>query len=217
MKSLILIGPGPKVGLPIARRFAKEGMAVGLIARSQATLADAERELSGLGATVATRTADTTDEAGLRTALSELIDAVGVPDALVYNTARVGRDALGEFSAAEQLAAWHVNVVGALTAAAYVGPRMADRGSGTILITGGKPLLSKMVSLTLGKAGVRALVDILDDAYGEAGVHAATVKICSAVVPGTECDPDEVAELYWRLHSQPRESWESEIVYPSPA
>src|SRR6476619_3148685 len=50
-----------------------------------------------------------------------------------------------------------VNVVGALTAAVHVAPRMIDNGGGTILITGGMPTPDpRYVSLSLGKAGVRA-------------------------------------------------------------
>ena len=51
---------------------------------------------------------------------------------------------------------------------------MAERGSGTIVITGGMPVPPpEATSLSLGKAGVRALTDLLGRAYGEAGVHVA--------------------------------------------
>ncbi|MBE8473778.1 SDR family NAD(P)-dependent oxidoreductase [Streptomyces justiciae] len=101
----------------------------------------------------------------------------------------------------------------ALTAAAHTAPGMAERGHGTFVVTGGMPEPKpEYVSLSLGKAGVRALVDLLDRQYGPSGVHVATVTVSGPVAPGTAWDPDEIAEQYWRLHTQPRAEWEREIV-----
>jgi hypothetical protein len=76
------------------------------------------------------------------------------------------------------------------------------------------------VSLSLGKAGVRTLVALLDGTYGAAGVHVATVTVLGEVAPGSAFDPDDIAEHYWRLHLQPRPAWEHEVVHgpaaPSP-
>jgi NAD(P)-dependent dehydrogenase (short-subunit alcohol dehydrogenase family) len=53
---------------------------------------------------------------------------------------------------------------------------MAVRGSGTFLATGGMPVARPgYVSLSLGKAALRALVELLDEQYAPAGVHVATV------------------------------------------
>ncbi|MDT7661824.1 MAG: hypothetical protein QOD04_1380 [Pseudonocardiales bacterium] len=91
---------------------------------------------------------------------------------------------------------------------------MARRGSGTFLITGGMPEpVPGYVSLTLGKAGVRSLVGLLDAEYGPAGVHVASVTVAGAVAPGTAFDPDDIAEYYWRLHTQPRGQWDTELLY----
>ncbi|MET8339748.1 hypothetical protein ABZV14_40825 [Streptosporangium canum] len=72
---------------------------------------------------------------------------------------------------------------------------------------------SRYVSLSLGKAGVRVLVPLLDKEYGPSGVHVATVTVAGAVAPGTAFDPDDIAERYWRLHTQPRQRWEREVVH----
>jgi NAD(P)-dependent dehydrogenase (short-subunit alcohol dehydrogenase family) len=156
--------------------------------------------------------ANATDEAGLRRALDEIADRLGPPELLVYNAALIRRDAIGELTAAQHLDAWAVNVVGAITAAAHVAPGMAERGRGTILVTGGMPdPLPAFTSLSLGKAGVRTLVSLLHQAYGPSGVHAASVTVTGAVAPGTALDPDDIAERYWRLHVQPPEAWEHEV------
>lgn len=105
-------------------------------------------------------------------------------------------------------------MVGAITAAAHAVPAMAERGSGSFLVTGGMPEPKpEYVSLSLGKAGLRALVALLDKQYGPAGVHVATVTVDGPVAPGTAFDPDDIAEHYWRLHTQQRQEWQQEIVH----
>src|SRR5688500_3083929 len=111
-------------------------MPVTVVARSGPTVAAAAAGLRATGAGVLGLTADVTDEDALCTALSAAEDRLGVPDVVVYNVALIRPDAPGELAAVDQLAAWSVNVVGALPAAAQVLPRMAARGSGTFLITG---------------------------------------------------------------------------------
>ena len=65
-----------------------------------------------------------------------------------------------------------MNVVGAIVAAARLLPQMAERGTGTFVITGGMPTpVPDVVSLSLGKAGVRALTQMLDTKYAPSGLH----------------------------------------------
>ncbi|MFE3455487.1 SDR family NAD(P)-dependent oxidoreductase [Nonomuraea sp. NPDC059194] len=210
MAGAVIIGAGPGIGLAVARRFAKEGMPLALIARGEV----AADSVAALGAPVVTMRADSTDEEGLRAALDAAADRHGLPDVVVYNAAIIQADGPGELSAQGHLDAWAVNVVGALTAAAHVAPAMARRGSGSFLITGGMPEPKReYVSLSLGKAGVRTLVTLLDQEYGAAGVHVASVTVAGAVAPGTDFDPDDIAEHYWRLHVQPRGQWAHEVVH----
>jgi NAD(P)-dependent dehydrogenase (short-subunit alcohol dehydrogenase family) len=211
-RGAIVIGVGPGLGTSVARRVAREGLPVGMIARSEATIDAALSALSDFDALGVT--ADVTDEVALRAALDEIVDRFGVPELLVYNAALIRRDAIGELTAKQQLDAWAVNVVGAITAAAHIAPRMALTGMGTIVITGGMPQPSPDVtSLSLGKSGLRTLAELLAKAYGPAGLHVATVTIAGAVAPGTAFDPDDIAEHYWRLHAQPVGAWEREVLY----
>lgn len=210
MALAVIIGAGPGIGLALARRFAREGWSLGLVARSEATLKTTAEALAPSGVPIATQAADSADEVGLRSAL----DTFGVPDVLVYNAAIIQADRAGELSVAAHQQAWAVNVVGAITAAAHVAPAMARRGSGTFVVTGGMPEPKPgYVSLSLGKAGLRALVTLLDEQYRPAGVHIATVRVDGPVAPGTAFDPDDIAEHYWRLHTQPRPEWTREIVH----
>jgi NADP-dependent 3-hydroxy acid dehydrogenase YdfG len=206
----VVIGVGPGLGLAVAARFAAAGLAVAIMSRGSGRLS-ALAEAAGAALAVPV---DVADERALRAALDTAAAELGPPDVVVYNAAAVRTDALGELSAAEHAKAWAVNVGGAVTAAAHVLPGMATRGGGTFLVTGGLPEPdADHVSLSLGKAGVRCLVDLLDRAYAPRGVHVATVIVAGAVTAGSAFDPDDIAGHYWRLHAQPRAAWEREYVH----
>ncbi|MGI5126140.1 SDR family NAD(P)-dependent oxidoreductase [Pseudonocardia sp. CA-107938] len=208
MDAAVVIGAGPGIGRAVAARFAKEGYAVALIARSAATVEPLAADLPGALAL----TADATDEQALRAALDRAADELGPPAVVVHNTAVIRADAVGELSAAELLDTLAVNVGSVLTAAAHTLPGMAARGRGTFVVTGGMPEpVPAYVSLSLGKAAVRTAVDLLDATYGPAGVHVASVTVGGPVAPGTAYDPDDIAEHYWTLHTQPRAEWAREV------
>jgi len=214
MSGAVVVGAGPGIGLAVARRFAREELPVGVIARSDATLSNLRAELSATEVETAAVAADVTDSSALLAALHTMTDRFGEPDVLVYNAAMIQWDEFGELTAQQHLDAWATNVGGAITAVGYVGPRMAARGSGTIIITGGMPTpIPQVTSLSLGKAGIRALTELLETRFGPSGVHVATVTVAGAVAPGTAFDPDEIAEQYWALHSQPPEEWQREVLY----
>lgn len=217
MSGAVIIGVGPGIGRSVALRFAREGLPVALVARTDAAVRAVAEAIGPLGVRVVSLTADSTDETALRAALDTATDQLGLPDVVVYNAAIIQADSVGELSVRAHQDAWAVNVVGAITAAAHVLPGMARRGRGSFIVTGGMPEPKpQYVSLSLGKAGVRTLVAMLDEEYGPSGVHVATVTVAGAVAPNTAFDPDDIAERYWQLHAQPRQRWEREVVYAGP-
>jgi short-subunit dehydrogenase len=214
MAGVVIVGAGPGIATSVARRFAAGGMPVGLVARTEASI-DATREaLAATNVAVAGATADAGQDDQLTAALDILTWQLGVPSALIYNAGLIRHDRPGELSREQYLTAYAVNVLGAMTAAVHVAPAMAAAGGGSILITGGMPEPDPAVtSLSLGKAGVRALTRLLASEYGSSGIHVATVTVGGAVAPGGPFDPDRIAEQYWRLHSQRPEAWEHEVLF----
>jgi NAD(P)-dependent dehydrogenase (short-subunit alcohol dehydrogenase family) len=214
MAAVVIVGAGPGIGTSVARRFGAAGLRVGLIARSEASISATRASLAVAGLEAAGATADAANEAQLTAALDVLTAQLGVPEVLVYNAGLIQQDRPGELSYERHFAAHAINVLGALTAAAHLAPAMAGAGGGTILITGGMPEPEPAVtSLSLGKAGVRALTTLLAREYGPSGIHVATVTVAGAVAPGSRFDPDRIAEHYWRLHAQPPQAWEHEVVF----
>ncbi|MEV4757212.1 SDR family NAD(P)-dependent oxidoreductase [Micromonospora sp. NPDC049559] len=217
MPGVVVIGVGPGIGRSVGLRFARDGLPVALVARTRVEVRRVAQEITAAGGQALALTADTTDEGAVRAALDAAAREFGPPDVLVYNAAIIQPDRIGDLSVRAHQDAWAVNVVGAITAAAHILPGMARRGHGTFVVTGGMPEPKPgYVSLSLGKAGVRALVTLLDQEYGPLGVHVATVTVAGAVAPGTPFDPDDIAEHYWRLHTQPRRRWQREVVHDAP-
>ena len=59
--SIVIIGAGPNLGMAVARRFGREGLAVGLVSRTQTKLDRLAAELEGEGITAAGAPADKRD------------------------------------------------------------------------------------------------------------------------------------------------------------
>jgi NAD(P)-dependent dehydrogenase (short-subunit alcohol dehydrogenase family) len=213
---VVVVGAGPMIGTAVTRRFARQGRPVTVIARSPGTVKEAVETVLGEmgGASVRGLAADVTDDAAITAALEDAVAADGVPDVVVYNAAMIRADRVGDLSSAELAETLAVNALGAVTVAARLAPRMADRGHGSLLFTGGMPSVKPdYLSLSLGKAALRTVADLLDAEYAARGLHVATVTVCDVVAPGTAYDPDLIAAEFEALHAEPAGHWRHEVVY----
>jgi short-subunit dehydrogenase len=215
-KVIFIVGMGPGLSAAVARRFAREGYAVGAVARSADKLEQQLAALRSVSVTVAGATAEAGDIGSLRKALAGLQAELGDANVLVYNAAGMTYRPLADVSAEQFAADVAVSVVGAFTAAQQVLPAMRAKRSGTVLLTGGgfafEPM-PVMASLGVGKAAIRNLAFSLHADLKDSGVHAATVTICGTVAPGTAFDPDRIADAYWKLHAQPAGAFERELQF----
>src|SRR6201998_727426 len=108
------------------------------------------------------------------------------------------------------------NIGGALVATQAVARQMSERGSGTILLTGGGLSLAPnpdYISLSIGKAGLRAMTLGMFESLKQKGIHIATVTVHTAVTPDSK-EAEAVGEHFWQLHSQPVGKWTAEVKYP---
>ena len=116
-RHLLLVGTGPGLGAAIARRFARDGYRLTLVARSEETLATIAKELRAAGADVAVVQADAGDPERLRAALSPLFAAPGAPGAVIYNAALMTFDDLLTVSPEQLADAYAVDVIGGVLTA----------------------------------------------------------------------------------------------------
>ncbi|MBC7919642.1 MAG: SDR family NAD(P)-dependent oxidoreductase [Ferruginibacter sp.] len=211
-----IVGIGPGIGLAVARRFAREGYVVAMVARKVEPLQRYQADLGAEGIEAHSFPADAADADSLTAAFSRIHQQLGTTQVLVYNAAVLVSAKPTELDAEKLVGEFRVNVVGALVAAQQViGPMKAQK-KGTILFTGGGLALQPFppyASLAIGKAGIRSLAYTLGGELEVTGIHVATVTICGSVEPGTKYDPDVIAEEYWKLHCQPRGKWQREMVF----
>jgi NAD(P)-dependent dehydrogenase (short-subunit alcohol dehydrogenase family) len=211
-----VVGVGPGIGRAVARRFAREGFAVGLVTRSADAGERFAAAIAATGARAVSVAADAGDAPALRAALDRLRSSLGEPSVLVYNASSSHAAAPSGLDPADLEADFRISVTGALVAVQHVLPAMLAAGRGTVLLTGGGLALAPSVeapSLAVGKAGLRSLALSLAAELAPAGIHVATVTVAGFVQPGTRFDPDRIAEEYWRLHLQEAGRWESEVVF----
>jgi NAD(P)-dependent dehydrogenase (short-subunit alcohol dehydrogenase family) len=217
-ETIVVAGAGPGMGLGIARRFAREGFDVALIARNQATLDQVLAAMAPDSGRHAGFAADLTDEASIRAAFARIGATMGAVSVLAYN-ASVWRPLPAMQFPPDQFARdLSLCVTGALVAAQAVHPAMKARGGGTILLTGGGLALAPqqgaaVISLATGKAAMRGFGFALAEALRPDGIHVGMVTIAGTIARGTAFDPDRIADAHWGLHAEPRGSWRTEVIF----
>lgn len=212
----VIVGAGPGVGLAVARRFGREGMAIALLARSVDKVAGYAAELVRDGVTAQGFAADADDLDQLAAVLQQVARELGPPNVLIYNAVAFTPGPVSMLSADQLLAGVRVSAAGALVAVQQVLPAMRAQGQGTILFTGGGAALSPipgLISLSIGKSAIRMLAYGLAQELKGSGIRVGTVTIFGGVAPGTDFDPDTIAERYWGFHSQTIEDGTVEISY----
>jgi NAD(P)-dependent dehydrogenase (short-subunit alcohol dehydrogenase family) len=219
-RHLLLVGTGPGMGAAIARRFAREGYRLTLVARSAETIAPIAQELRSTGAEVATIEADAGDPEGLRAALAPLFAASGAPGVVVYNAALMTFDDLLTVSPDQLADAYAVNVIGAVLTAQLAVPAMRAAGGGTLLFTGGgfaDALPPALATVSLGKLALRGMATMLARQLDADGIHAASLTILGQIAPGTPFDPDSIADAYWAIRTEEPGAWREEYRFEGAA
>jgi NADP-dependent 3-hydroxy acid dehydrogenase YdfG len=205
--SIVIVGAGPNLGLAIARRFGREGLAVGLISRDQAKLDGLVSELEADRIQASAQAADIRDASALAGAIETLADRLGPVEVLEYSPlpAREFMRPVLATMAEDIRAPLEFSVVGAVAAVqAVVGP-MRAAGHGSILFTTGTAFLSlnpQRAGVAVSFAGEVAYAQMLHDALADDGVHVAHVAVAGQIAPGADFEPEEIADALWRHHRE---------------
>jgi NAD(P)-dependent dehydrogenase (short-subunit alcohol dehydrogenase family) len=211
---LLLIGAGPGVGASVVRRFGREGFRSTLISRK--TLDRLASELRSGGLEVEAISADIEDLDAYRETLERIFSAPGAPGVVVYNAALPDPGEILDTTVERLRTAHDVDVLGAVVAAQVAVPVLRAGGGGTLLVTSGgfadNPVPA-LASLSMGKAALRSAQTLIAAGVREDGIHAATVTIAGTVKPGTDFDPDTIAELFWTAHTDSKDAWQTEYRF----
>ena len=231
-KTAAVLGVGPGLGAAIARRFAREGYAVGLMARNEESLSEVQQEIEGEGAQVLPVSTDATDPASVEEAFERIRTDLGDPEVFVYNAGAFQMGGILEVSPEQFDSCFKANCAGAFYAAQQVLPAMQEAGRGTVLLTGATASMrgsARFAALATGKFGLRALAQSMAREFGPQGIHVAHIIIDGQInTPrvremspdrdeSTMLSPEAIAETYCQLHSQDPTAWTLELdVRPSP-
>ncbi len=232
VKVAAVLGVGPGLGAMVARRFAREGFAVGLMARREESLAAAREEVEALGETALAVTADATDAASVASSFDRVREELGEPEVFVYNAGAFQMGGILELSPEQFDDCFRANCSGAFYGAQQVLPAMVERERGTIILTGATAALrgsARFAALATGKFGLRALAQSMAREFGPQGIHVAHVVIDGQIntprlheaqpnrEESTTLSPESIAETYWQLHAQDPTAWTLELdLRPAP-
>jgi NAD(P)-dependent dehydrogenase (short-subunit alcohol dehydrogenase family) len=213
-KHLLMIGAGPGIGAGVVRRFGGEGFRSTLISRSGT--AELASELRAGGLEIEALAVDIADLDAYRKTLEAIFGAPGAPGVVVYNAALPDPGQILDATVEQLRTAGDVDVIGAVIAAQVAAPVLRAAGAGTLLATSGgfadNPVPA-LATLSIGKAALRSAQTLIAAGVAEDGIHAATVTVAGAVKPGTDFDPDKIAELFWTAHTDPKDAWKTEYRF----
>lgn len=214
---LVVVAAGPGLGRAVALRFAREGARVGLVARSADRLGGLAAEVQQEGAPqVSVAEADVGDEDALRAALRRLAAELGPATVLVFNGSAYVEGSGLSLATTQLRLALDVGVVAAMVATQQVAPAMRAAGRGTVLLTGSVAADRASTGATavgVAKAALRNLAMSLHKELAPDGVRVVTVTINGVLQGPKALDVAEIAERYWRLHTQP-EPPHAKVAFP---
>jgi NAD(P)-dependent dehydrogenase (short-subunit alcohol dehydrogenase family) len=217
-----VVGVGPGNGAAFARRFAGEGYAVALLARSSGFTSELVARLPDARA----YECDVADPAGVERAFKAIRADLGEIDVLVYNAGSGSWGTVEEMSVADFESSWRTNALGAFLTAKQVIPSMKTRRSGSIVFIGATASrrgMPRTVGFAPAKAAQRSLAESLARHLWPAGVHVSLVIIDGVIdLPRTRqrmpdkpdsffLKPDDIADTVFHLTRQKPSAWSFEV------
>ncbi|MHC8380549.1 SDR family NAD(P)-dependent oxidoreductase [Pseudomonas sp. LB3P14] len=209
--TVAVVGAGPGLGLAVARRFAREGYAVALIARRRESLDQMVAELRAEGVTAEGFVADITDGSALEAALKAAKERFGpigvlefspVPspdgDASMFTPTGLDRETMDRLH--------RLIILGAITCVRAVLPDMQAAGSGSIFLTtsgSAHHVMPVYTPIGMVMAALRSYALCLNEVLSGEGIYVGTVCISVLIRPGDAIgDPAALADRFYRLHQQ---------------
>ncbi|MBM7603112.1 3-oxoacyl-[acyl-carrier protein] reductase [Metabacillus crassostreae] len=163
-KVALVTGAGKGIGRAIALALAKEGVSVGLLARTEKDLIDVTKEIEALGAKSAYATADVSSMDAVNAAVEKMTKSLGPTDILI-NNAGIGK--FGKFLELDPQE-WKniidVNLMGVYYVTRAVLPQLIEKNGGDIInisSTAGQKGAPVTSAYSASKFGVLGLTESL--------------------------------------------------------
>jgi NAD(P)-dependent dehydrogenase (short-subunit alcohol dehydrogenase family) len=188
----VITGGGRGIGRAIAQRFASEGAAVVVTARSESEVCAVAADIQGAGGRATAVTADLASEADCEKIVAAARSAFGAVHILVNNGAIYGPvQPVEQFSAGDWDRVVAVNLRAPMLLSRQVLSEMYERKSGSILnisTVGAKTAFALSAAYTASKAGLIGLTRVLAAEGARKGVR--VNALCPGPVTETRMSQD---------------------------
>lgn len=228
---VVIAGVGPGLGAALARKFACEGCAVALLARSADFLNDLANELRQSGARALAVPTDLTDAEAVAKAFALVRRELGPVSILINHVGSGVWGGFNELTAEGFRSTWERCALAAFLCCKQVVPDMLAHGRGSILFTGATSSIrgrNGAPAFSSAKFAVRGLADSLARELWPQSIHVAhilvdgvidTAAVRAQLANGTNdplLNPDDMAETYWALTRQKPGAWTFELELRPP-
>ncbi|MCJ1713630.1 SDR family NAD(P)-dependent oxidoreductase [Curtobacterium sp. VKM Ac-2922] len=207
MTTIAIIGAGKGLGLAVARRFAREGFAVALVARNQDRVDALAAELRQDGHSAAGFTANVRDPESIRHALERATEQLGPIEVLQYSPlpAKEYMRPVLETTEADLVGPVEFSVYGAVAAARQAIPGMRAIGHGTLLFVNGASAVrpaDRVTGTSVAFAAESAYAQLLHEALAPESIHVGQLIIPFGIDDGQDAHASQaVAERLWSMHT----------------
>ena len=228
--AILVVGAGDATGGAIARRFAREGFTACVTRRTEDALTPLVERIREEGGQARGFGCDARDEDQMRTLVDTIEAEVGPLEVVVFNIGANVNFPIRDTTARVYRKVWEMAAFAGFLTGREAARVMVPRGHGTILFTGATASLrgGRGFSAFAGaKFALRALAQSMARELGPEGIHVAHPVIDGAIdtafirdnFPERYAlkdrdgilDPEHIADAYWTLHRQPRDTWTHEL------
>ncbi len=222
-KVALVTGAGRGIGRDIAQRLAREGYAVGLIARTKSQLEETADLIRQAGGRALVTPTDVGKREQVLAAIAAVESELGPISVLINNAGAYLRKPLTETAEDEFDFQMKVNTYGPFFCTQEVVRRMVARnGGGTVLfLLGSETRLgpAMFAAYNASKDAQKAIALTVAYEFGHLGIHSAALDVDGAVDsprvresmpdvdPSHFVPPDQIADEIVRLINQPRGAW----------
>ncbi len=220
------VGASAGLGAAVARRFVRGGLVAAVTGRSPQRLESVVREIREAGGEAHALPGDVSREADV-IALAARVSALGPLEVAVFNAASAVRAPSLEISASAFEETLRTTAVGGFVFGREAVRLLLPLRRGTLIFTGATASLRgrpPFAAFAASKAALRSVSQTLAREFGPLGIHVAHVVIDGGIDgerlrtrAGPHSDPDgllaldDIADVYWHVHAQPRSAWTQEL------
>jgi NAD(P)-dependent dehydrogenase (short-subunit alcohol dehydrogenase family) len=229
-RAVLVVGAGDATGGAIARRFAREGYIACVTRRSADRLAPLVESIVAAGGQAHAFGSDARQEEAVAELVETIERDIAPIEVAVFNIGANVRFPIGETTTRVYTKVWEMGCLAGFLMGREVSRRMVPRARGTILFTGATASVRGSAGFSAfagAKHALRALAQSMSRELGPQGIHVAHTIIDGAIdtafirenFPQRYAlksrdgilNPEHIADAYWQLHCQPRDTWTFEL------